>query len=94
MRDPRLLPLHPGAVPCVSCGYCCQHTLCPFGAWNDDASACRHLTADERCGRFEEIVARPHRDWWASPAFGAGCCSPLNERRRALLRGQGPPAGG
>jgi hypothetical protein len=94
MADPRLLPLAPGALPCVSCGYCCRRAVCPFGRWDPLRGACAHLTDDERCGRFEEIVALPVRLWWASPAFGAGCCSPLNERRRALVGREGPPASG
>lgn len=86
MADPRLLPLAPGAVPCIGCGACCRTGPCPFGSWDAARGACVHLTADKGCGIYEAIVARPVSDWWASPAFGAGCCSPLHPDRIARAR--------
>ena len=82
--DGRALPLEPGARACLRCGHCCRTGVCPFGAWDAERHACVHLTGDDGCGRYEEITALPVAAWWASPAFGAGCCSPLNPRRRAL----------
>ena len=80
-RDPRLLPLEPGALPCVRCGYCCRVAPCPFGRWDEQHGACAELTGEGDCAAFAHIVALPVAAWWAAPAFGAGCCSPLNPAR-------------
>lgn len=78
--------------PCVGSGYCCKKAPCGFGE-ADATGGCRFLvvwqqteTAIERyrCGKYDEIVGRPGAE--LSPAFGAGCCSPLfNERRNAIV---------
>ena len=81
----KTLPLYPGAQPCVNSGACCRAAPCGFGKWNDDRSACAHLTEANLCGIAEEIVKDP--TWEISPAFGAGCCRPLfNEARERILR--------
>jgi hypothetical protein len=84
MSDP--LPLYPGAKTCVQSGYCCTQAPCPFGTWDHVAHQCTELVweADgtSRCNKYAEILARPERDWWLAPAFGAGCCSPLGNKRR------------
>lgn len=73
---------------CLRSGYCCKKALCPFGEWNEDETACRFLEGDRpgeySCGRYDWIVLQPGADF--SPAFGAGCCSPLNTDRRGLGR--------
>ena len=79
------LPLYEGAKPCVQCGYCCSVAPCSFGAWDPVAQRCTHLTADNLCARYDEILALPAREWWHSPAFGAGCCSSLNERYGTVM---------
>lgn len=93
-----LLPLHPGAALCVQCGACCKHGPCAFGEPTGDAfSPCRFLLplissghARYECGIFQQITARPVREWWSNPAFGAGCCMTLfNSDRIAILKERG-----
>ena len=87
----RLLP-EGGAsafAPCIQSGYCCSVAPCPFGEWDAKRGHCAHLLdANEAgrrgCARFNEIKRDPSSR--ISPAFGAGCCSPLNSVRRALLQ--------
>ncbi len=83
-----LLPLYEGARECVRSGYCCKQAPCPFGTWNEEKHQCTHLVKGEdgryECGIIEEIVTKP--GWQFSPAFGAGCCSPMNTDRQKILR--------
>ena len=79
---------------CVGSGFCCRVAPCPYGEWNEDKSACKHLveiTSDDEenprfgCGIYDEIVKQPL--WHLCPAFGQGCVSTLfNADRRAILR--------
>jgi len=82
----RELPLHPGAQPCLRSGYCCRRWPCSFGWWNADETQCEHL-AGERPGEHScaiaEVITRCF-GWEMEPAFGAGCCSPMNSDRGAL----------
>ncbi len=77
------LPLYPGAKPCVRSGYCCKQAPCAFGKWSELKHQCEHLQKDEEgryeCAIYDEIVDKP--GWEFNPAFGAGCCSPLNSDR-------------
>lgn len=86
------LPLYEGAKTCQRSGYCCETAPCPFGTWDAQAHRCTELTYDEQglavCKRYEEILAMPEHVWWLAPAFGAGCCSPLNPKRRSLTLGK------
>lgn len=59
---------------CVHCGYCCRKSACVFGA-AALGGGCAFLTEDNLCGRYDEIKDHPGAN--ISPAFGAGCCSPL-----------------
>lgn len=78
--------------PCVGSGYCCKKAPCGFGE-PDATGGCRFLVVWEqsatqteryRCGKYAEIAGQPGAE--LSPAFGAGCCSPLfNERRTQIL---------
>lgn len=61
--------------PCVQCGYCCKKSPCPYGTWNKEKQRCEFLTEDNLCSKYEKIKADPNS--WSSPAFGAGCSSPL-----------------
>ena len=79
------LPLHPGARTCIQSGYCCRQAPCPFGEWDPARHQCKHLTDENKCAIYKEILARPVEDWWLAPAFGAGCCSPRNPDRARLL---------
>lgn len=79
------LPLYPGAKPCQRSGWCCEQGPCGFGAWDAERTRCVHLSYEgdqAACARYEEILAMPQQVWWLSPAFGAGCCSPLNPKRQ------------
>jgi len=77
---------------CVGSGHCCKTAPCPFGA-PDETGGCRFLVVWDqrgtkaeryRCGKHDEIIGQPGAD--LVPAFGAGCCSPLfNERRAQIL---------
>ena len=81
--------------PCVNSGYCCKVRPCPFGESVSDAdSSCKFLELIEQpkplyprflCGKYDEILASEGNE--ISPAFGAGCCSPLfNVDRDAILK--------
>lgn len=88
MNDP--LPLYEGSVPCVSSGFCCRKAPCGFGEWDEEKQQCKYLEDQDDgtalCGRYEEILEMPVDQWYHSPAFGAGCCSPLfNEARQKIL---------
>jgi hypothetical protein len=84
-----MLPLYPGAKPCVNSGFCCKQAPCQFGeAISDDNPQCKYLEPldDLRfiCGKFEEIDGKPGSE--IDPAFGAGCCMPLfNEDRQRII---------
>jgi hypothetical protein len=78
---------------CVGSGYCCKKVPCPFGE-ADETGGCRFLEPwkdDDlkvpryRCGKYEEILRHPMSH--ISPAFGAGCSSPLfnTDRNRVLI---------
>ncbi len=71
---------------CVRSGYCCRQAPCPFGKWDEEKHQCVHLEGDViglySCGIYEEILGQPGAD--LCPAFGAGCCSPLNTDRRVF----------
>ena len=90
----KLLPLWPGAKPCVRCGYCCRRSPCGFG-WTKGPlnPGCMYLRGDRpgeyACGIIDSIIGRP--DWELNPAFGAGCSSPLNSERRRLVEAEGRP---
>ena len=85
--------MSPFERPCVGSGYCCKQTPCGYGESLPNSPACRFLevweqdeteTTRYRCGKFAEIVKAPGA--WFSPAFGAGCCSPLgNTARNQIL---------
>ena len=96
-----LLPLYPGARPCVRSGYCCKKAPCGYGTWDAGKTQCAYLQKDAdgryECGIIDKIVGSP--GWQISPAFGAGCCSPLNSDRLGILargtdRGHGGAAEG
>ena len=69
--------------PCLNCGYCCKQAPCSYGEPGEGTNACKHLTPDNKCGLYgqEQISQDP-----VSPAFGSGCCSPMNSDRMALAR--------
>lgn len=84
----KTLPLYEGARMCVRSGFCCKQAPCPFGTWSEEKHQCIHLQFNGKyeCGIFDEIVNRSQKEWEIAPAFGAGCCSPLNSDRQAIIR--------
>lgn len=66
--------------PCVHCGYCCKKAPCPYGE-PDTEKGCKHLTADNKCGVYDKAKDDP-----VSPAFGTGCCSPMNSLRLEIIK--------
>jgi hypothetical protein len=76
---------------CVRSGYCCKKAPCPFGEAGPDG-ACIFLKEDGhigqhttyRCERYDFILTQPGAE--LSPAFGAGCCSPLNSDHVGIMR--------
>ena len=84
------LKLWPGSRPCVHCGFCCKKTPCGFGRLHSSGKGCAFLTEKPDgtydCGIFDEIVGGKDETWKVSPAFGAGCCSPMNEDRARIVR--------
>jgi hypothetical protein len=87
------LPLVEGAHICVQCGYCCKKALCPYGTFDASMGHCVELERNTspnltyRCKRYKEIIDGDNKTWHFSPAFGAGCCSPMNSDRLAILKG-------
>jgi len=74
--------------PCLRSGYCCKQRPCPYGEVTSPSNpSCRHLQRDEsgryECGIYDQIVRQPGSE--ISPAFGAGCCSPMNSDRQDLV---------
>ena len=70
---------------CVQCGYCCTKGPCFYGVWDEEKKQCAFLTEDKLCSKYEEIKADPNS--WSSPAFGAGCSSPMfNTVRQAKIK--------
>lgn len=72
---------------CIQCGYCCITAPCPYGVSEENEPRCKFLQAEgERliCSKYEEILKDPGSVF--SPAFGAGCCSPLFNSMREKLR--------
>ena len=80
------------AGACVGSGFCCKQAPCPFGQWDAEKHQCSYLVLSHhidthavyRCGKYEEILKQPFSD--VSPAFGAGCCSPLFNEERSNIR--------
>jgi len=70
---------------CVQCGYCCTKAVCTYGYYDPDINKCGHLTDDNKCGIYDQIIKDPNSKM--SPAFGAGCSSTLfNTTRDAKIR--------
>jgi len=86
----KLLPLWPGAKPCVKCGFCCKRTSCGAGEWDEEKKQCKELVDNGdgtyNCGAIERIISDPRGYWKVAPAFGAGCCSSLNQDRQDIIR--------
>ncbi|MBO8161552.1 MAG: hypothetical protein H0Z24_07950 [Thermosipho sp. (in: Bacteria)] len=59
---------------CVQCGYCCKHTPCYYGKWDDKKMQCTYLTEDNLCGIYEKIVELEKDKPPSEQMFGSGCC--------------------
>ncbi len=79
---------------CVGSGFCCKKAPCFFGQSDGVTPGCVHLVPwlgdtlavpRYRCGIYEIIRRQPGAE--LSPAFGAGCSSPLFnvDRERVLV---------
>ena len=73
---------------CLRSGFCCKQSPCYYGTWDEEKHQCEHLVGDKpgeyACGIYEYIIKQPGCE--VSPAFGAGCCSPMfNKDRDGLL---------
>jgi hypothetical protein len=84
--------LRPYSRPCVGSGFCCKQAPCGFGKAAPGSPQCVYLerweqtdteTPRYRCGKYEEIQKDPTA--WFSPAFGAGCTSPLGNTAREQI---------
>ena len=79
--------------PCIRSGYCCKVAPCAFGeVTSPENPSCRFLgganPGSHFCTKYDQIVLEsPENGAEISPAFGSGCCSPLNSDRINLLRG-------
>lgn len=83
--------------PCMRSGYCCKAAPCLYGEVTSPTNrACKFLEeAGEiapgvmryACGKYAWIMKNvPESQWKFSPAFGAGCSSPLfNEARNVII---------
>ncbi len=80
--------------PCLSCGFCCKKSPCPFGEWDEKNSQCMFLEIKKdhrvcieyKCDKYDYIQKLPEESAANfSPAFGSGCCMTLfNEDRNRL----------
>jgi hypothetical protein len=88
----KALPLYERARPCLHCGFCCLLTPCGFGRTIPNTGGCEHLVkhgdGTYTCGEYDRIVNGSDESWKIAPAFGAGCCSPMNQMRRDLEKKQ------
>lgn len=79
---------------CYRSGFCCTKAPCPYGeSVSETEPRCKHLVVESEpaggvvlhaCAIKDEIDKDPDSVW--SPAFGAGCCSPLFNEQRARNR--------
>ncbi|SHE34051.1 hypothetical protein SAMN02745164_00254 [Marinitoga hydrogenitolerans DSM 16785] len=59
---------------CLECGYCCKHTPCYYGKWNEEKNQCEYLTEDNKCAKYNEIVEYESKLNLKVKMFGSGCC--------------------
>ena len=76
---------------CLRSGYCCKQAPCPFGkpvSLTD--RSCAYLGGKSVgkyfCTVYEQILeGMPDNKADVSPAFGSGCCSPMNSERQGII---------
>jgi len=68
---------------CVQCGFCCTRRACCYGEWDAEKKQCAFLTEDMLCAKYGETEIMADT---VTPAFGAGCCSALNDWRMKKLQ--------
>lgn len=72
---------------CVQCGYCCKHTPCYYGEWDEEKQKCKYLTDENKCSKYNEIVEYENSINLKVKMFGSGCClNYLNPDRLKILR--------
>jgi len=59
---------------CVQCGYCCKHTPCYYGKWDNEKQQCIYLTEDNLCGIYDKIIELEKDIPKSERMFGSGCC--------------------
>ena len=70
---------------CVQCGYCCTVLECSYGKWDIEHNRCTHLTEDNLCAIYDEIVEKEKNSQF--PMIGSGCSSTLfNDVREAKIK--------
>lgn len=79
-----ILKLNKKYPQCVHSGYCCKKSPCAFGEMNKEWTRCIYLNPENKCDRHDWILQQPLSKW--NPAFGAGCCSPMNSDRMEILK--------
>jgi hypothetical protein len=74
----------PPPRPCVGCGYCCLTAQCWFSieCFGELDDVCPSLVNDGERFRCAQVGSERLRQM---VAIGAGCCSPLNSRRRRQI---------
>jgi len=59
---------------CVQCGYCCKHTPCYYGKWDNEKQQCIYLTEDNLCGIYDKIIELEKDIPKSERMFGTECC--------------------
>jgi hypothetical protein len=75
--------------PCMKSGFCCIKAPCAYGEWNENKSACKHLTepndlGQRDCMKYEWIIENVPT-YMYHPAFGTGCSSAIGNLRRMKI---------
>jgi hypothetical protein len=75
---------------CLRSGMCCKKSPCGYGEWDKEKKQCAFLGKDNddqyTCLKHEEISKDPLAIH--SPAFGFGCCSPIGNSNREIIKVQ------
>ncbi|SHH37487.1 hypothetical protein [Thermosipho atlanticus] len=72
---------------CVKCGFCCKHTPCYYGKWDEEQNKCIYLTEDNLCGIYDQIIELEKNKPSMERMFGSGCClNYMNPDRLKIIR--------
>ena len=71
---------------CLRSGFCCRQSSCGYAEYDYEKKQCSALVNNKDgtsgCGIYDEIIKDPMSVH--CPAFGSGCCSPINRDRDEL----------